>query len=165
MRIAKDAVVAIEYTIRDQEGEVVDSSEGRSPLVYIHGYRQIVPGVETALDGLEAGHGIDVHVSPAEGYGDRDPDAIMILPRSVFPEEEDLETGSMFRAFRSDGKPVVFSVLEATPEVVVVDANHPLAGQTLHVNVEVLSVRPATANELAHGHVHAEEPRPSPDVS
>jgi FKBP-type peptidyl-prolyl cis-trans isomerase SlyD len=156
MKIAKDRVVAIEYTIRNQAGDVVDTSDGRGPLVYLHGHDQIVPGVESAIDGLEAGKDIEVSIDPGDAYGERDPGAILILPRSAFPAGEDLEAGTMFRAFRSDGRPVIFSVIEASEEHVVVDANHPLAGQTLKVNVIVLSVRTATGDELRHGHVHSD---------
>jgi FKBP-type peptidyl-prolyl cis-trans isomerase SlyD len=149
-------VVAIDYTIRNQDGEVVDTSSGRRPLIYLHGYRQIVPGVEMAVEGLEAGHAIEVFVNPGDAYGERDPAAILVLPRHAFPDGEDLAAGTMFRAFRPDGKPVIFSVIEASAEEVIVDANHPLAGQTLHVEVEVISVRDATDEELQHGHVHSE---------
>lgn len=157
MKIAKDSIVAIEYTIRNQEGTVVDTSSGRQPLVYMHGRRQIVPGVETALSGLEAGTNIEVFVAPGDAYGERDPSAILVMPRTAFPDGEELSPGTMFRAFRPDGRPLIFSVVEADGEMVVVDANHPLAGQTLHVKVEVLSVRAATDEERTHGHVHADE--------
>ncbi len=154
MKIAKDRVVAIEYTIRNQVGEVVDTSDGRGPLVYLHGHDQIVPGVEQAIDGLEAGKNIEVSIDPPDAYGERDPGAVLVLPRHAFPAGEDLAPGTMFRAFRPDGRPVIFSVIEASEEHVVVDANHPLAGQRLSVAVEVLSVRSATPSELRHGHVH-----------
>lgn len=154
MKIGKDRVVAIEYTIKNQDGDVVDSSTGRGPLVYLHGHAQIVPGVEAAIDGLEAGKAVEVWVGPEQAYGDRDPNAIMVLPRASFPAEEELDAGAMFRAFRADGRPVIFSVVESTDEYVIIDANHPLAGQTLHVEVAVLSVRSATEEELLHGHAH-----------
>lgn len=157
MKIAKDTVVAIEYTIRNEEGAVVDTSEGRRPLIYLHGYQQIVPGVEAAIEGLEAGHNLEIHVSPDQAFGPRDPNAILVLPRQAFPLEEELEPGSLYRAFRPDGRPIIFSVVEATDDMVVVDANHPLAGQTLHVSVEILSVRQATEAEREHKHVHVEE--------
>lgn len=158
VKIRKDCVVAIEYTIRNQDGTVVDTSEGRAPLVYMHGYRQIVPGVETALEGLEAGHTIEVFVSPEDAYGPRDPTAVIVVPRAAFPDGEEPTPGALYRALRPDGRAFVFSVVEATGEKVVVDANHPLAGQTLHVSVEVLSVRSATEDEREHGHVHAHAP-------
>jgi FKBP-type peptidyl-prolyl cis-trans isomerase SlyD len=157
VKISKDTVVAIEYTIRNQDGEVVDTSEGRRPLEYIHGYKQIVPGVEEALAGMEAGRMMEIAVTPDEAYGARDPSAVLVLPRKAFPDGEELDAGSMFRAFRADGRPIVFSIIEANDDVVIVDANHPLAGQTLQVAVEVLSVREATDDEVEHGHVHSVE--------
>jgi FKBP-type peptidyl-prolyl cis-trans isomerase SlyD len=161
MKIAKDRVVAIEYTIRNQAGDVVDTSDGRGPLVYLHGHDQIVPGVEQAIDGLEVGKNLEVSIQPGDAYGDRDPAAILVLPRQAFPAEEDLEPGTMFRAYRPDGRPVIFSVVEASEEHVVVDANHPLAGQTLMVAVVILSVRHATGDELRHGHVHPDAEAPT----
>jgi FKBP-type peptidyl-prolyl cis-trans isomerase SlyD len=154
MKISKDSVVAIEYTIHNEKGDIVDTSRGRRPLVYLHGHRQIVHGVESAIEGREAGCALDIHVSPEDGYGVRDPAAVMVLPRRAFPEDEDITPGSMFRAVRSDGRPIVFSVIECGEHLVVVDANHPLAGQTLRVTVEVVSVRGSTEQEREHGHVH-----------
>jgi FKBP-type peptidyl-prolyl cis-trans isomerase SlyD len=162
VRIAKDTVVSIDYTIRNGDGAVLDSSQGRQPLVYLHGYRQIVPGVEDAIEGLESGSAVDLWIGPEQAYGDRDPSAVLVLPRTAFPEDETLETGSMFRAFRPDGRPIIFSVIEVTGDMVVVDANHPLAGQTLQVQVEVIAVRDSTAEERAHHHVHEEEAAPPP---
>src|SRR5688572_3105659 len=98
VKIAKDKVVAIEYTIRNQEGVVVDTSEGRQPLIYLHGYKQIVPGVENAIEGMEAGHAVEVFVTPTDGYGARDPAAVIVLPKSAFPEDEEMIPGTMFRA-------------------------------------------------------------------
>ena len=155
MKITRDTVVLIEYTIRNEDGRIVDTSIGRGPLEYLHGYAQIVPGVEHAVEGLAPGSSIDVELPPGEGYGDRDPEAVLVIPRRFFPDDADeLEAGTMFRAFRPDGRPVIFSVLEVLDENVVVDANHPLAGQHLRVRVEVLSVRWATEEERAHKHVH-----------
>jgi FKBP-type peptidyl-prolyl cis-trans isomerase SlyD len=155
MRVAKDRVVAIDYTIRDVSGEIVDTTSGRKPFVYLHGYEQIVPGVEAALNGLPAGAALDVSVGPREAYGERDPRAVLILPRRAFPAGQEPEVGDLYRANKADGRPVVFTVLDVSSESVVVDANHPLAGQTLHVHVEVVSVRSATADECRHEHVHA----------
>lgn len=154
MRVAKDRVVAIDYTIRDVSGEIVDTTLGRKPFVYLHGYEQIVPGVETALDGVAAGAALDVSVGPREAYGERDPKAIIVLPRRAFPVGQEPEVGDLYRANKADGRPVVFTVIDVTNDTVVVDANHPLAGQTLHVHVEVVSVRSATADECRHEHVH-----------
>jgi FKBP-type peptidyl-prolyl cis-trans isomerase SlyD len=156
MRVAKGSVVAIDYTIRDVDGRVVDTTIGRKPFVYLHGYEQIVRGVEKALTGRTAGTALEISITPPDAYGNRDPAAVMVLPRKAFPIEDPPEVGSLYRALRPDGKPVMFTVLEVTSEQVIVDANHPLAGQTLLVSVEVLSVRSATAEEQAHEHVHGE---------
>ncbi len=166
MKISKDTVVAIDYTSRNQNGNVVDTSEGRQPLVYLHGYKQIVPGVETAIEGLDAGASMNLWVGPQDAYGERDPNAVLVLPRSAFPTGETVEAGSMFRAFRPDGKPIIFSVIDVTGDMVVVDANHPLAGQTLQIDVQVVSVREATDEEREHQHVHEEETtQPPPDLA
>jgi FKBP-type peptidyl-prolyl cis-trans isomerase SlyD len=158
LKIRKDTVVAIEYTIRNDSGDVLDTSSGRAPLEYLHGYRQIVPGVEAAIEGLEAGHELEIHVQPDDAYGMRDEGAILILPRAAFPDGEALEPGTLFRAWSRAGRPIIFSVIEAKDETVVVDANHPLAGQALHVAVLILSVRDATDEERTHGHVHESSP-------
>jgi FKBP-type peptidyl-prolyl cis-trans isomerase SlyD len=154
MRVGKDRVVAIDYTIRDVDGNIVESTMGAKPFIYLHGYEQIVPGIEVALDGHAAGEVLDVCLSPPEAYGDRDPAAVVALPRRVFPAGQEPEVGDLFRANRLDGRPVVFTILDVSPESVVIDANHPLAGQTLDVHVEVISVRSATAEERQHEHVH-----------
>jgi FKBP-type peptidyl-prolyl cis-trans isomerase SlyD len=161
LKIAKDTVVLIEYTIRNAEGRIVDTSVGRGPLEYLHGYHQIVPGVERAVEGLLPGSSLDVELPPSEGYGVRDPDAVMVIPRRFFPSGDEVEPGTLFRALRPDGRPVIFSVIEVLEDTVVVDANHPLAGQTLKVRVEVLSVRQATDEERAHKHVHDDVPTAS----
>ncbi len=161
MKIGHDRVVAIQYTIRNEDGVVIDSSEGREPLTYLHGYQQIVPGVENAIDGLEEGTALSLTVEPSDAYGERDPKAILVMPRSSFPDDEDLEPGTMFRAYRPDGKPFIFSVMQVSDDRVVVDANHPLAGQRLSVDVVVVSVRDATVQEIDHGHAHPRAPHES----
>jgi FKBP-type peptidyl-prolyl cis-trans isomerase SlyD len=156
MRVDKDRVVAIDYTIRDAEGSVVESTVGGKPFVYLHGYDQIVPGIESAIEGRGAGALLELDLSPDEAYGERDPGAILTLPRRAFSLSEAPEVGDLYRARRPDGRPVVFTVLDVSGDAVVIDANHPLAGKTLHVEVQVLSVRPATAEERQHEHVHPE---------
>ncbi len=154
MKVEKGRVVAIDYTIRDVDGKVVDTTIGRRPFEYLHGHEQIVCGVEAALTGHTPGYALEVSIDPHEAYGERDPAAVMALPRKAFPRDDPPEVGSLYRAFRQDGRPVMFTVLEVTGERVIVDANHPLAGQTLNVAVEVIAVRDATPEEAAHEHVH-----------
>jgi FKBP-type peptidyl-prolyl cis-trans isomerase SlyD len=154
MRVDKDRVVAIDYTIRDVDGSVVESTVGAKPFIYLHGYDQIVPGIETAVEGRNAGTSLEVALSPIEAYGERDPAAVLTLPRRAFAFGDPPEVGDLYRARRPDGRPVIFTVLDVTTEAVVIDANHPLAGKTLHVHVQILSVRAATSEERRHEHVH-----------
>jgi FKBP-type peptidyl-prolyl cis-trans isomerase SlyD len=153
MRVAKDRVVAIDYTIRDVDGNLVESTVDAKPFMYLHGHDQIVPGIETALDGRTAGDRVEVDVEPAEAYGVHDPGAVVALPRRAFPDGEEPEVGDFFRAAGPDGAPHVFTVLDVSADQVVIDANHPLAGKPLQVRVEVISVRDATDAERRHEQV------------
>jgi FKBP-type peptidyl-prolyl cis-trans isomerase SlyD len=156
MKVAKDRVVSIDYTIRRKGGEVVETSTGGPPITYLHGHRQIVPGVETAINGAEAGEEREVEIGPRDGYGERDPSGVFLVPRAAFPPDEPIAPGMMFSAVRPDGEPILFRVVRADLEVVLVDANHPLAGETLSVWVAIRDVRDATTDELLHGHVREE---------
>ena len=156
MKISKDRVVCMDYTIRLGNGRVVESSVGQEPLTYLHGRRQIVPGVERAIEGLDAGALLEVVVPPAEAYGDRDPSGVFVVPRAAFPSGEEIGPGMMFSASRPDGKSITFRVVEANDELVLVDTNHPLAGETLHISIHVHSVRSATTDELFSGRAEAD---------
>ncbi len=156
MKVARDRVVSIDYTIRLKGGEVVETSTGGPPLRYIHGRSQIVPGVERAIEGVEAGEEREVEINPDDGYGERDPAGVFLVPRVAFPPDEPIAPGMTFSAVRPDGEPILFRVVRADGEVVLVDTNHPLAGQALDVWVAVRDVREATSEELFHGHVHQE---------
>src|SRR6516225_11891882 len=138
----------MDYTIRLGNGRVVESSVGQEPLTYLHGRRQIVPGVEKAVEGLESGALLEIVVPPGEAYGDRDPAGVFVVPRSAFPDGEEVGPGMMFSAHRPDGRSLTFRVIESNEELVLVDTNHPLAGETLHISVLVHDVRDATAEEL-----------------
>jgi len=161
VRVTRDRVVCMDYTIRLPDGQVVESSVGSEPLRYLHGRRQIVPGVEKAVEGLEPGDTLDIIVPPEEAYGERDPTGIFLVPRGAFPADEEIGAGMTFAATRPDGQSLVFRVVETNDDVVLVDTNHPLAGQTLHVAVLVHHVRGATADELLHGQA-GEENAPEP---
>jgi FKBP-type peptidyl-prolyl cis-trans isomerase SlyD len=166
MRVERDRVVSIDYVMRLADGTVVESTTGDdgAPLTYLHGRAQIVPGIESALEGAEPGASLDVVVPPAEGFGERDPGGIFTVPRSAFPPDEEIDVGSTYSASRPDGRVVLFRVLEAQRNVVLIDTNHPLAGETLHVVVAVRRVREATGDELRAGRaegVEREVPLPS----
>jgi FKBP-type peptidyl-prolyl cis-trans isomerase SlyD len=153
MKTIAGRVVAMHYTLTDDSGEVLDSSAGGEPLAYLHGHNNIVVGLEKALEGAEAGFKSRVIVAPAEGYGEKNLKAIFEEPRASFSPDMKLEPGMQIQG---DGKhgPVAFTVIALTDTGVMLDGNHPLAGKTLHFDVEVVKVRKATADELAHGHVH-----------
>ncbi|MVN85327.1 peptidylprolyl isomerase [Deinococcus sp. HMF7620] len=153
MNITQDKVVELEYTLT-VDGEVIDQSEGGEPLVYLHGHSNIIPGLERALEGKGAGDALQVTVAPEDGYGERDEDSVEDLSREDF--EDDVEVGATYYAQSEDGSVIPFTVLAVDGETVQVDFNPPLAGMTLNFDVKVLSVRDATAEELDHGHAHAE---------
>jgi FKBP-type peptidyl-prolyl cis-trans isomerase SlyD len=160
VKIDKDRIVCMDYTIRLASGQVVESSVGQEPLTYLHGRRQIVPGVEKAVEGLESGALLEIVVPPGEAYGERDPAGVFVVPRTAFPASEEVGPGMMFSASRPDGKSITFRVIEANDQLVLVDTNHPLAGETLHISIHVHQVRSATMDELYSGRVHAGAPQP-----
>lgn len=153
MKTAPNMVVSLHYTLKDDNGEVLDSSSGREPLSYIHGHGNIIPGLERALEGTAAGHRSHVAVDAAEGYGEMNPELVFEAPREHFPADMKLEAGTRVFAEGPDG-PVSFTVVRLTEKGAVLDGNHPLAGKQLHFDVEIVDVRPATKEELDHGHVH-----------
>jgi FKBP-type peptidyl-prolyl cis-trans isomerase SlyD len=153
MQIADEMAVLIHYKVANAAGELLDSSEADEPLAYIHGQGDIVPGLESALLGKSAGDKVQVVVSPEQGYGEHEPSKVQTVPRDAFDADATIEPGMRFQAESEDGD-VIVTVTQVNEDEVTIDANHPLAGQTLHFDVEVVSVRKATAEEQAHGHVH-----------
>jgi FKBP-type peptidyl-prolyl cis-trans isomerase SlyD len=153
VQIARNKVVAIHYTLRDEQGAVIDSSSDRGPLAYLHGKGNIIPGLENALAGKSAGDKLDVTVAPEQAYGLRDERLVQIIPRSRFPVGTELVAGMKLRTDGRQG-PRVVTVMKVERDFVTVDGNHPLAGRTLHFSVEVAEVRKATHEEVSHGHVH-----------
>ncbi|MTI12012.1 FKBP-type peptidyl-prolyl cis-trans isomerase [Sansalvadorimonas verongulae] len=150
--VADKKVVLIHYTLKDEEGELVDSSEGQEPLAYIHGIGNIVEGLENALAGKTVGEKLSVTVEPAEGYGEFDESLVQPVPREQFGEHE-VTVGQQFHADTAVG-PRIVTVMAIEGNDVIINANHELAGMELHFAVEVVDVRDATADELEHGHVH-----------
>lgn len=151
MQIAKDKVAAIDYTLTGDDGEVIDSSNGRSPLEYIHGQGTIIPGLENALNGKKQGDALKVSIPAGEAYGEHNPKLIQAVPRSNFGGIEKIEIGMQFQA-RTPGGVHVVRVVNVDENNVTVDANHPLAGKTLHFDVKIVSVRDARPEELEHQH-------------
>lgn len=153
MQIEKNRVVMLHYTLRDEHGMVLDSSSGRSPMSYLHGKGNLIPGLEQALTGRTAGEKLDVTVPPEQGYGRRDERLVQILPRGKFAEDVELVPGMQVSASGPQGARLV-TITSVERDFVAIDANHPLAGRTLYFSVEVTEVRKATREEVAHGHVH-----------
>jgi FKBP-type peptidyl-prolyl cis-trans isomerase SlyD len=154
VQIAAKKVVAIEYTLKNDAGQVIDSSAGREPLAYLQGAGNIVPGLERALEGKEKGDSIEVVVPPAEGYGERDDRLIQNIAIRKLPDRK-AEVGMRIRVQTQQG-PRILTVKAVRGDYATVDANHPLASITLHFSVKVMDIRDATDEELAHGHVHGE---------
>jgi FKBP-type peptidyl-prolyl cis-trans isomerase SlyD len=154
MKIAKGNVVGIDYSLHLGDGQVVDASDPGDPLTYLHGEGQIVPGLESALEGLESGAQKQVVVAPAEGYGEHDPRGIQQVPRAAFPPGFEPQVGMELTAEGPNGDPVPFAIREVKPDSITIDLNHPLAGKTLHFDVTVREVRAASAEEIEHGHAH-----------
>lgn len=154
MKIVKGSVVHLDYSLHLGDGKVVDCSEPGEPLTYLHGEGEIVPGLEDALEGMSAGDQKRVVIEPDEGYGEHDPRGLQQVPRDAFPEGFEPAVGMEFTAQGSDGDAVPFSIVKVTPDSVLIDMNHPLAGKRLHFDVTVRDVRPATPEELEHGHAH-----------
>jgi FKBP-type peptidyl-prolyl cis-trans isomerase SlyD len=153
MKVGKDCVVSLDYRLHLGDGEVVDQSAPGSPLSYMHGRGQIVPGLEGKLEGMAAGEAKQVVVQPGEGYGEYDNRGVQEVPRAMFPPNADLQVGMMVTAQTPQGE-IPFVIKEVKKDSVVIDLNHPLAGKTLHFDVTVREVRGATSEELEHGHAH-----------
>lgn len=151
MKIKNNSVVSFHYKLSNNEGEVLDSSEGRDAFTYLQGAQMIVPGLESQMEGKSEGEKFTAVIPPENGYGVVEPQLIQRVPKDRFGDQK-VEAGMQFQA----GEHSVVTVREVTDSDVVVDGNHPLAGVTLNFAVEVTGVRDATEEELAHGHVHGE---------
>lgn len=153
MEVADRCVVSIHYTLTNDAGDVLDSSQGGEALVYLHGHRNIIPGLESALVGKQAGDRLEVRVEPAQGYGERDERLIQQVPRRAFQGIKEVKEGMRFQTQGAHGATSVV-VTRVAGDMVTVDGNHPLAGLSLNFAVEITEVREASEEEVAHGHVH-----------
>ena len=153
MQIADECVVSFHYTLTNDAGEVLDSSRGSEPLVYLHGAQGIVVGLENAMTGKKAGEQFSVVVAPEEGYGRHSPMMVQVADRSMFPPNMEIAVGMQFRAENQMG-PVQVRVVKVDGDQITLDGNHELADVALHFDVEITDVRKASLAELQHGHVH-----------
>lgn len=155
MQVAKNKVVSINYNLTDDEGTLIDSSEGYDPLAYLHGVGNIVAGLEKALEGKNVGDEFKVSLTPSEAYGDRNDELCSVVPKDMFESADDIEVGMHFSIpDEESGEEQFVMVTEITEDDVTVDANHPLAGVNLVFDVSVVEVRDATDEEIEHGHAH-----------
>ena len=153
MNITQNAVVSIDYELKDDAGEVLDSSRGEEPMAYLHGAGTLLPGLEAELMGKTGGDSLKLRLTAEHGYGERREEMVQVVKRAQFPSEITLERGMQFQTEGHEGLQVV-TVVEASGDEVKLDGNHPLAGVNLNFEVTVMEVREATAEELEHGHVH-----------
>jgi FKBP-type peptidyl-prolyl cis-trans isomerase SlyD len=154
MKVAADLVVSIEYTLKNDAGEVLDGSDEDGPLHYLHGHDNIVPGLEAALNGRALGDSLNVTVAPEDGYGTPDDDLVFEVPREELSDDIEPEVGMELGMTSDDGDFLRARICGVTTDTVQLDANHELAGQTLHFAVKVVGIRQPTQEELEHGHVH-----------
>jgi len=154
--VAEGKVVAIYYTLKNKGGELLDTNKGKDgkPLAFLHGGGNLLPALEKELVGKAKNDFVEVELSPEDGYGVVNPEAVRGVPRSAFPTDREPEVGAMIQGQGPDGQPVVGRIVEVGEEEVQVDLNHPLAGQHLFFEVTVCGVRDATEEETAHGHPH-----------
>jgi FKBP-type peptidyl-prolyl cis-trans isomerase SlyD len=153
-KIGEKRVVTLHYTLKSSKGEIVDSSQGSEPLTYLHGIGEMVPGFEKQLAGKRAGEKLSFEVQPADGYGERKGKGPQKVPRAAFEGIGEIEVGMALDTEGDDGRSQTVWIAAIDDSYVTIDINHPLAGETLHFEVEVIAVRKATADEVKHGHAH-----------
>ena len=153
MKISEKKAVIMHYTLKNDNGEVLDSSEGSDPLSYVHGHGQVISGLENALTGKKKGDKLDVSIDPKDAYGIRDEKLVQVAPLSGFKGTDEIKVGNQYQIETPEGV-VVATVTNLENEEVTLDMNHPLSGETLHFNVEIVDVRDASEEELNPVHVH-----------
>jgi FKBP-type peptidyl-prolyl cis-trans isomerase SlyD len=153
MKIAKNKVVGIHYTLTDSQGNTLDSSDERDPLYYLHGNGNLIPGLERELETKQKGDDLKVTVQPEDAYGVRNDKMVYMIERSKFPDPKNIERGMTFTSHTEKGD-ISLTVVNIEGDDVTLDANHPLAGQELTFDVKIVDVREASSEELDHGHVH-----------
>ena len=156
MQIIKDRVAIIDYVLTDDDGDILDESQN-GEFAYLHGAQNIIPGLESALEGKQAGEKINVSLEPKDAYGEIDPQRIQVVPRDMFQTDEEIVPGMQFHAQSPEGHMLMITVSEVDDDEITIDGNHAMAGMNLHFAVNVVEVRAASTDELEHGHVHTED--------
>lgn len=153
MKVAKNTVVSITYTLKDSEGNLLDSTDASDPLAYLHGVGNLIPGMEKALNDRDSGETFQVVIPPEEGYGAFDEELVWELEKDQFAELGEVEEGTQF-VLETEDDQVLVTVVDIKDDVVIVDGNHELADETLYFDITVVDVREATPEEVEHGHAH-----------
>ncbi len=153
MQVSDKMAVSIHYTLTNKVGKKLDSTKGEEPMIYLHGSGQIIPGLEDALKGMRVGEQLNTTIAPSEAYGEYSEERIKIVPMSMFDGIDKVEVGMQFHADASHGVDMV-TVTKIDGDQATVDGNHPMAGEALTFDVKVMDIRPATADELSHQHIH-----------
>lgn len=153
MKVSENKVVLFHYALVNSAGEVLDGSRGGNPLPYLHGHKNIVPGLESAMTGHEEGDKFEVIVPPEQGYGERDEEKVQSIDRKAFADFTELEEGMVCQMEDDNGELQLVGITKIADDEVTIDANHPFAGIELKFDVEIMEVRDATAEELKAGHI------------
>lgn len=153
MQISKNSVVTLNYTLKNDEGDILDESKDSS-FLYMHGAGGIIPGLEGQLEGKSVGDKFKAHIEPADGYGERDDSMVQVVPRDMFDKEHPIEVGIQFHAESPEGDMLTVTVTKIDDDDITVDGNHMLAGIALNFDVEIMEIREASTEEIEHGHVH-----------
>ena len=154
MKIEKNAVVSVHYTLTDDDGQTLDSSAGSDPLVYLHGASNLIPGLEKEMTDRTVGDAFKCDIAPEDAYGLHSPEKIETVPKAMFQGVDEIEPGMVFQSQGEDGTVQSLTVSAVTGDEISVDRNHPLAGKTLHFDIQVVDVREGTEEEISHGHPH-----------
>ncbi len=153
--VANDLVIAIHYCLKNAAGDIIDQSEKDQPMEYIQGAGNIIPGLEQALTGKSIGDHCEVTVNPEDAYGMHEPQMVQQVPREMFQGVDTIEVGMNFQSQGPDGQAMMITVTAVEEDLITIDGNHPLAGQSLHFAVDIVSIREATEDEKQHQHVHS----------
>jgi len=156
LSIKENIVVTLDFTLTDTEGKMIDSSAQTGPIIYIQGSKDVLEGIEKAVEGLKVNNKTDVVIEAQDAYGEYEANNLSTVPKSAFDGFDEIKVGMQLQEETSDG-PILVTIKEIQGDQVLVDTNHPLAGQQLRFSLEVIALREATAEELDHGHVHGPE--------
>lgn len=155
MQVANNTVVSIDYELSDANGELVESTKDEGPLTYLHGSNCIIPGLESALADKKVGDELEISIPPDDAYGEFDPGLRQEVPKDQFAEIGEIEVGMQLQVPSDDGESyLVITITEIGEDMVTVDGNHPMAGETLNFKIQVKDIREATPQEIEHGHAH-----------